>query len=150
MIILRKTQQAAERVRCRKLYSTNGQKLLTPVLERLKESEEEGDPVGGPVVSINLEHEISQTLDHQQTAYISRYETSNIHTVEDFWVCVHSGMMHLTLKRLEALGSLVVRWVGDWGHPHCDGMNCRMWSSHRVDGEAGNEIWSVKNKLKIK
>jgi hypothetical protein len=25
-----------------------------------------------------------------------------------------------------------------------------MWSSQRVDEEAGNGIWSVKNKLKIK
>jgi hypothetical protein len=33
MIALRKTQQAAERVRCRYLYPTNGQKQLTPVVE---------------------------------------------------------------------------------------------------------------------
>jgi hypothetical protein len=25
-----------------------------------------------------------------------------------------------------------------------------MWSSGRVDGDAGNEIWSVKNKLILK
>jgi hypothetical protein len=31
MTILGKTQQAAERVRCKYLYSNNGQKLLTPV-----------------------------------------------------------------------------------------------------------------------
>jgi hypothetical protein len=31
-------------------------------------------------------------------------------TVEDFWVCVHSEMMCLTLKRMEAPGSLEVRW----------------------------------------
>ena len=37
MTVLRKTQQAAERVRCRYLYPTNGQKLLTPVVE-LRES----------------------------------------------------------------------------------------------------------------
>jgi hypothetical protein len=30
---LRKTQQASERVKCRYLHTTNGQKLLTPVLE---------------------------------------------------------------------------------------------------------------------
>jgi hypothetical protein len=30
---LQKTQQAAERVRCRYLYPTNGQKQLTPVVE---------------------------------------------------------------------------------------------------------------------
>jgi hypothetical protein len=30
--------------------------------------------------------------------------------VEDFRVCVHSEMMHLTLKRLEAPESLQDRW----------------------------------------
>jgi hypothetical protein len=33
MATLWKTQQAAERVRCRYLHPTNGQKLLTPVVE---------------------------------------------------------------------------------------------------------------------
>ena len=33
MTTLRKTQQAAERVRCRYLHPTNGQNLLTPVVE---------------------------------------------------------------------------------------------------------------------
>jgi hypothetical protein len=58
MTALRKTQQAAERVRCRYLYPTNGQKLLLPVVElgkNLEEAEEEGNPVRGPAVSINLD-----------------------------------------------------------------------------------------------
>jgi hypothetical protein len=38
-----------------------------------------------------------------------------MHTVEDFWVCVHSEMMHLTLKRLEAPESLEVRCGGGEG-----------------------------------
>jgi len=33
MITLWKTQQEAEQVRCRYLHPTNGQKLLTPVVE---------------------------------------------------------------------------------------------------------------------
>jgi hypothetical protein len=33
MASLQKIQQAAERVRCRDLHPTNGQKLLTPVVE---------------------------------------------------------------------------------------------------------------------
>ena len=33
---LQKTQQAAEKVRCRYLHPTNGQKLLTPVVELRK------------------------------------------------------------------------------------------------------------------
>ena len=35
------------------------------IREKLEEAEEEGDPVGGPAVSINLDPEISQTLNHQ-------------------------------------------------------------------------------------
>jgi hypothetical protein len=35
--------------------------------------------------------------------------------VEDFQICVHSEMKYLTLKRLEALGSLEVRWDGGGG-----------------------------------
>jgi hypothetical protein len=63
-------------------------------------------------------------------------------------------MMNLTLKRLEAPGSLEVRWGGEWGHPYGDrmgwggGVGCgaiRVWM-----GEMGNGIWSVKNKLKTK
>jgi hypothetical protein len=59
-------------------------------------------------------------------------------------------MMHLILKRLEAPGSLEVRWGGGWGHPRGDkgweeGMGCGssggwMW---------GKKIWSIKNKLII-
>jgi hypothetical protein len=33
MIALRKTQQAAETVRCKYLHPTNGQKMLSPVVE---------------------------------------------------------------------------------------------------------------------
>jgi hypothetical protein len=36
----------------------------------------------------------------------------NTHILEVFRVCVHSEMMHLTLKRVEVPGSLEVRW--DW------------------------------------
>jgi hypothetical protein len=95
---------------------------------------------------------ISQTLDHQ-SAYTSCYETPNTHTVEDFWVCVYSEMMHLTLKRLEAPGSLEVRWGWGSGLPLGTGVGrrCGMWNSLRMDrGGVGNGIWSVKNKFKIK
>jgi hypothetical protein len=46
MTALLKTQQAAERVRQKYLYPTNG---------RLKEAKEKGKPVEGPAVSINLD-----------------------------------------------------------------------------------------------
>jgi hypothetical protein len=55
MTALQNVQQAAERVTCRCLHPTNGQKLLTPVAELGKEAEEEGDPIGRPAVSTNLE-----------------------------------------------------------------------------------------------
>jgi hypothetical protein len=57
MTAVRKTQQTAERVRCRYLHSTNGQKQLTPVVElgRLKEAEEKGDSVGETAVLSNLD-----------------------------------------------------------------------------------------------
>jgi hypothetical protein len=50
-----------------------------------------------------------------QPAYPSWYEAPNTHTVEDCRVCVHSDMIHLTLKRQEAPGSLEVRWSRGWG-----------------------------------
>jgi hypothetical protein len=57
MTDLRKTQQAAERVTCKYLHPTNGQKQLTPVVDlgSLRKAEEKGDSVGGPAVSINLD-----------------------------------------------------------------------------------------------
>jgi hypothetical protein len=57
MTALQKTQQAAERVRCRYLYPNNGQKQLTPVVElgKLIEFEEKCDSIGGPSVLINLD-----------------------------------------------------------------------------------------------
>jgi hypothetical protein len=58
MTALRKTQQAAERVKCRYLHPMNGQKLLIPVVElekKQEEIEEDSDPVRGPAVSINLD-----------------------------------------------------------------------------------------------
>jgi hypothetical protein len=58
-------------------------------------------------------------------------------------------MMHLTLKSLEAPGSLEIRWGGSWGHP-CGDMGCgRSMGNGTVRGwmEGGDKIWSVKNKL---
>jgi hypothetical protein len=53
-----------------------------------------------------------------------------LHTVEDFRVCVHSEMMHLILKTLEAPGSLEVRW-------HRGG-------DIHVETRGGEEEWDVK------
>jgi hypothetical protein len=51
-------------------------------------------------------------------------------------------MMHLTLKILEAPGSLEVRWGGE-----------EVWDVEQSEGAwggVGNGIWSVKNELQIK
>jgi hypothetical protein len=85
---------------------------------RLKEAEEKGNPVGGPVVSITLDpQDLSDTgppnrqhtpADMRPPTYIQQR------------TFVHSEMMHLTLKRLKAPGSLEVRWDMGWGHPRGD------------------------------
>jgi hypothetical protein len=63
------------------------------------------------------------------------YETCNTHAIEEFRVSVHSEMMHITFKRLEALGSLEVKW--DEGSEHPCGDRRRkygMWNSERKNG----------------
>jgi hypothetical protein len=64
--------------------------------------------------------------------------------IEDCRVCVHSEMIHLTLKRVEAPGSLEIRWGGGihvetgWG-----GEEFGMWISRRVDGEGRGMEYEV-------
>jgi hypothetical protein len=58
-------------------------------------------------------------------------------------------MMHLTLKKLDAPGSLVVRWGGGggWGiHVETGLGREEVWNVER--SEEGGKIWSVKNKKK--
>jgi hypothetical protein len=63
-------------------------------------------------------------------------------------------MMHLTLKRLEAPGSLEVRWGGSGDiHMEMRWGGEEVWDVEQTEGGwggMGNRIWSVKNKLKIK
>ena len=42
------------------------------IREKLEEAEEEGDPVGGPADSINLNPQISQTLDQVDSIHLLR------------------------------------------------------------------------------
>ena len=54
-------------------------------------------------------------------------------------------MMHITLKRLEAPGSLEVRWGWVLGHPRGDrgregGMGCRKVGWWTGFGKVGNKI----------
>jgi hypothetical protein len=82
----------------------------------------------------------------KQTAYTSGYEAPNTHIAKDFQVCVHSEMMHLTLKRLETPGSQVVWGVG--GIHIKTGSGEEVWDMEQSKGGCGrNGIWSVKNKL---
>jgi hypothetical protein len=139
MTALQKTQQAAERVRCRYLHPTNGQKQLTPVVNwgRLKDAEKKGSPVEGPAVSINLD---SRDLSNIRSPY-RQHTAADMRppalTVEDFWVCIHSEMIHLTLKRLEGPGSLEVR-CGGWGGVGWGG------NIHMETGWGGVEVWDVE------
>ena len=77
----------------------------------------------------------------------------NTHIVEGFQVYVHSEMMYLTLKKLEAPGSLDVRWGGGWGihvETGCGGEE--VWDVEQLEGRRGEEvngIWSVKSELQI-
>ena len=70
------------------------------------------------------------------------------HTVEDFQVCVHSEMMHLTLKRLEAPGSLEVRWDRGWRvgtSSWRQGSREEVWDVQQSEGRLeGNKIWSFR------
>jgi hypothetical protein len=71
---------------------------------------------------------------------MSRPPPPNTYTAEECWVWVQSEKIHLTLKKLEAPGSLDV-WLGKgwWeGHPSGDtGMGKRfvIWNTQRVDLE---------------
>jgi hypothetical protein len=116
MTAIQKTQQAAERVRCRYLHPTNGQQQLIPVVElgKVQKSEKKNDSVAGPAVSINLDpRDLSNTRpSNRQHTLADMNEAPITHTVEDLRVSVHLEILHLTLKRLECPGSLEVRLGG--------------------------------------
>jgi hypothetical protein len=108
---LRKTQQAAERVRCRYLHPTNRQKQLIHVVELRKAERNwrEGWSYRR-TSSLNLDtRDLSNPGSPNREHTPADKRPPNTCTVEDFLVCAHSEMMHLTLKRLEAPVSLEVR-----------------------------------------
>jgi hypothetical protein len=103
----------------------------------LKEAEAEGDPVGGPAVSINLDpRDLSNTGPPNRQHIPADIGPQHTHTVEDCQICVHSEMMHLTLKRLKAPESLEVKWgVGGaskwrWGGEE-------VWDMEQSEGDGG-------------
>jgi hypothetical protein len=69
------------------------------------------------------------------------------------WLClskiVNIGAFRTALKTVEKNSktmSLKIYNFSGWGV----GRRYGMWNIQRVDGGLGNEIWSVKNELKIK
>jgi hypothetical protein len=119
----------------------------------LKEAEKKDDPVGETAGLIILDpQDISKTGPPKRQHIPADMKPPNTHTVEHFRVCVHSEMMHLTLKRLEAQRSLEIRWGEEWGHPRGDREGC----GRGVGSGAVREwmkrggTWSVNNELKIK
>jgi hypothetical protein len=80
-----------------------------------------------------------------QRAQARPAQCCNTHTVEDFQVSVHSEKKHLTLKRLEAPGSLEVRWGGGI-HMEMGWSGVEVWDveqSRRVDGEGRGMEYGV-------
>jgi hypothetical protein len=83
------------------------------IRERVKEAEEEGDPIRGPRVSINLDPwDLSNTGPPTRQNTPAEMRPPNTYTAEDCWVWFQSQKKHLSLKRLEAPGSLEVWWDG--------------------------------------
>jgi hypothetical protein len=113
-------------------------------MERWKETEEEGNPVGGPAVSINLD-----ARDLSNTGPPNRQ-----HTTRPQFIYIR-GLLDLDLVRddtpnLQETGGpreYRVRWGGEKGHPHRDrglGMRYGMWTTW--GWMEGDKIWSVKSK----
>jgi len=103
MTALWKTQQAAESQMqiCAPNQWTDPADPCGWIREKLEEAEEEGNPVGGPAVSINLDPESLRYWITYQAAYTSWDEALNTYTAEDSWVWVQFKKMHLAFKRLE-------------------------------------------------
>jgi hypothetical protein len=71
----------------------------------------------------------------------------NTHTIEDFLVCVHLEMMHLTFKSLEAPGSLEVRrGMSGIIHVETGWGGEEVWDVEQLDGRWGCEEWTMECK----
>jgi hypothetical protein len=60
-------------------------------------------------------------------------------------------MMHLTLMKLEAPGSLEVRWDESWANPRGDGVGwVEVWDVEQLESIWGSELnMECKNELQI-
>ena len=155
MTALWKTQQAAERVRCRYLHPTNRQKQLTPVFELEKAERFWGE---GPSYRRNS----SLILDPRDLSNTGP-PTDSIHQL--IWGTQHTynrGLPGLCSFRDDAPnpqetgGPREFRGQVGWGmgHPRGDRVGREeVWDVEQSEGGwggAGNGIWSVKNELQIK
>ena len=114
--------------------------------EKLKEAEEEeGDPVGGPSVSINLEPRYLSNTGPPTRQHTPAYMRPPTHIQQ--WTdgpgFSQKRKMHLTLKRLEAPGSLEVCFGGGWEVGESS-WTWRRWRRYGMWTGTGNKIWSVK------
>jgi hypothetical protein len=147
MTALWKIQQAPERVRCKYLHPTNGQKQLTPVVELRKgwkKLRRKATLYEDQQSHLIWTTEIFQTQVHQTGSIYQLIWGPNTYTEEDCWVSVKSEMMHLTLKRLQAPGSLEVRWGGGrgWRHPRRHRGEEEVWDVKQSEGGPGRGIKS--------
>jgi hypothetical protein len=123
------------------IYHQPMQKQLIPVVELGKAERSWGEGQSYRRTSSLNESRPPRSFKHlttNQTAHTSWHEVPNTHTVENCRVYVHSEKMHLTLKRLEAPGSLEVRWGGGCGGIHVEtgvwGGGIRCWTDRECTG----------------
>jgi hypothetical protein len=85
------------------------------IREKIEEAEEEGDPVGRPAVSTNLDLQDLSDTGIPTRQYTPTDMNPPIHTniAEDCRVWTQSEKIHLTFKRLEAPWSGEFWWGGD-------------------------------------
>ena len=117
------------------MHPTNGQKQLTPVAELGKSWKKLRRR---KILYEDQQSQLIWTPRPLNTGPPNRQHTPAdirplTHIQQRTSRSVYSEMKHLTLKRLEASGSLEVRWDGGWEHPHGDkvgwggGVGCGGW-----------------------
>jgi hypothetical protein len=147
MTTFQKTRRAAERVRCRDLHPTNGQKLLTPIVELGKSWKKLRKMV------ILLEVQQSQLTWTTEISQILEHWPGSIHQL--IW-----GPQHINSRGLSGLGlvrdapnpqktegprefRVMVEWKWGWRHPCGDraaGRRYGMWNSRMVDQEGNKNL----------
>ena len=103
------------------------------IMKKLEEAEEDGDPIGRPAVSTNLDAWGFSDNEPQIRQHSLADMRLQIYTAEDCWLWTQSEKMHLTLNWLGTPGSEQFCWdvEGGWGYPF-------------EDRDCGEEVWDVK------